>query len=323
MVIAKTRLAGVACGMCCVALAAALVGCSSAKTVVYGDTAASQSALTVTDAMGKDIESAAVRDAGSQDSYAQLSGAQVICAAGDQVSLNIAQNTPVDVRITCTDGSYYELHNVDAGSLNSQVSLCYDRSLDMAYLTYEDGSGNQASTLDAEQDYLAKHEAQLKKEAADQKAASKVAAKIAGIGKVTLGKEKAITAAKKAYGKLTKEQKGLVDNYKTLKKAQKQLAKLKKEKEKAEAAAAAAAQQSSTSGSYSDSSSNGSSSSGTSSSGGKSSGKTSGGSGSGSHSSGGSSSGGSGSSGGSSSGGSSGGSGDSGSDSSACDPDAF
>lgn len=336
--LSKLNRKGIACGVCCMALAAALGGCGAAQPIVYGDASASQSSLTVTDAMGKDIESAAVRASGTEGEYQELSGAQTICAAGEEVSLNLAQSAPVDVRITCTDGSYYELHNIDASTLGSQASLCYDRELDMAYLSYKDASGNEASTLESEQTYLAEREKQLKKEAADQKAAAKVTAKIEDIGKVTLGKENAINAAAKAYKKLSSDQRKLVQNHKALTKAQSKLAKLKKAAAKAkakveaeaaakaaaEAAAAAQAQQSSSSSSSSSggSSSSGSSSSGSSSKKTHSSGGSSSGGSSGKHNSGGSSSGGS-SSGGSSSGGSSSGGSSGGSDTPACDPDAF
>lgn len=320
----KTGFVAVCCG---VALAMTLTGCGASQQITFGD-AGDGSAVTVADAMGKDIESVSIRAAGTNDEYQLLPTAQQVWANGDDALLSLAAKRSLDVRIVCTDGSYYELHGVDAGAIGSEVELRYDFDVDMAYLTYKGTDGTEISTLEQEKTYALEHAAQLKKEAADQKAADKVTAKIAAIGKVTLAKEKSIANAAKAYKKLSKDQKKLVGNYQVLKKAQKKLTKLKKEA--AEKAAQAAAADTDTSnysngGSYSSSSSgySSSSSSSGSSSGGGSSNKPSGGS----SSSGGSGSGGSGSgSGGSSSGGSGSGSGgpsDSGDNPPACDPDAF
>lgn len=324
---ARFMRASVASAACGALLAATMCGCTAAQQAVYGDSAASKASVVLADAMGKDVESIAVKAAGSADDYQQLNVDQVIWANGDDAQLELPLEGKVDVLVCCTDGSSFELHDVDVPAMGGDVELCYDFGLDTAYLSYTAADGSTVTTLAAEQELVAAREAQAAKEKADQKAAAKVIVKISDIGKVTLDKEKAIAAAKKAYGKLSKEQKKLVDNYKDLEKAQKRLKTLKKEKKEAEAkaaaeAAAAAAQSSSSyssGSSYSGSSSN-------SSSGGSSSGSSHSSGSSGSHSSGGSSSGGS-SSGGSSHGGSSGGSSsggsDSGSDTPACDPDAF
>lgn len=324
---------GVVATCCGVALAMALTGCGASQQAAFGD-ADSGLAITVADATGKDIESVSIRAAGVSGEYQPLSAARQVWANGDDALLSLAAKGPLDVRIVCTDGSYYELHDVDASALGSEVELRYDFDADMAYLTYKGADGTEVSTLEQEKTYALEHEAQLKKEAVDQKAADKVMARIAAIGKVTLAKEKSIANAAKAYKKLSKDQKKLVGNHQTLEKAQKKLAKLKKEAaEKAAQAAAAGTDASgySSGGSYSTSSSSSSSGSSSSSSssggssGGSSSSKTSGGS----SNSGGSSSGGSGSgsgSGGSSSGGSgsgSGGSSSGGGNPPACDPDAF
>ncbi len=327
---ARFTRASVAAAACGALLAATMCGCTAAQQAVYGDSAASKASVVLADAMGKDVESIAVKAAGSADDYQQLNVDQVIWANGDDAQLELPFEGKVDVLVCCTDGSSFELHDVDVPAMGGDIELCYDFDLDTAYLSYTAADGSKVTTLAAEQELVAARETQAAKEKADQKAAAKVIAKISDIGKVTLGKEKAIAAAKKAYGKLSKEQKKLVDNYKDLEKAQKRLKTLKKEKKEAEAKAAAEAAAAAQSSSSYSSGSSYSGSSSSSSSGGSSSGSSHSSGSSGSHSSGGSSSGGSssggsshgGSSGGSSSGGSSGGS-DSGSDTPACDPDAF
>ena len=71
--------------------------------------------------------------------------------------------------------------------------------------------------------------AELKEQAADQKAADAVIEKIKAIGEVTLESEAAIKEARTAYDKLTEAQKKLVTNYGKLTEAEEKLAELKEQ----------------------------------------------------------------------------------------------
>lgn len=82
-----------------------------------------------------------------------------------------------DFRLTCSDGTIMTLHAVDADALKEvgDLTLAYDKSEALGYLTYTDKNGTAVNTLESEKSVVAAEKAA--KEAAEAQAKADAEAK--------------------------------------------------------------------------------------------------------------------------------------------------
>ncbi len=112
---------------------------------------------------------------------------------------------PVDILVTCADGTQYEIPSVPVAAGMSVRLVAADG---IAYAEFTDADGNTGDTKDASLERKAK----LDKEEADMAAADAVLELASALPEgdaVTLDSETAIVAARKAYDELTDDQKKL------------------------------------------------------------------------------------------------------------------
>ncbi|MBQ3339597.1 MAG: hypothetical protein IJG82_08445 [Atopobiaceae bacterium] len=134
---------------------------------------------------------------------------------GDQVPLAVDEEChlfmenegkPVDILVTCADGTAYEIPSVPVQAGMSVRLVVADG---IAYAEYTDAEGNTGNTKDA----ALERKAKLETEEADMAAADAVLELASALPEgdaLTLDAEDAIVAARKAYDELTEDQKHLV-----------------------------------------------------------------------------------------------------------------